>query len=639
METRDADLIGQSFRRDCVGMRNLDEDKRTIELAFSSEEPVRRYFGDEILSHNPSEVRLERLNNAAALLVNHDHNDQVGVVEGARIDSDGVGRAVVRFGNSERAQEIYQDVRDGIRQLISVGYSIHQMRMESSAGDDADVYRITDWEPHEISIVSVPADASVGVGRGHEPEPEKQPDDQVVERKQDNLTMSDEMKAAEPANVTDVQAGSFDLEAERQKVRDAELERVHALRSLGASTDESGAAEAYIRDGKTVADFIAHLESDEVRSKRVQSREIGLTPKETDSFRMSRLILAMAEPNNREFVNAAGFELEAVAAAAKQQRSLGLQVKGSVLPAEIMSADMSGMLRAAKRAGLMTDHQIRALSAGTATDGAELVATDLRAVDFIDVLRNRLVVMQAGAVMLDGLVGDVAIPRKTSSITAGWISTEGGNASLTDPQFDQVTMTPKTLAGATEFTRQLLLQSSLAVEAMVRLDQVRTLAVEVDRAALYGSGASGEPTGVANTSGINAPAAFAGADPTFAEVVALETAVAVDNADMGPLAYITDAAMRGAFKSTEKATGTAMYIWEPGNTVNGYPAWITNQVVDGDVFFANWSDLLIGAWGGLDILVDPYTNSLSGTIRIVSHQSLDVAVRHPVSFAFNNDGV
>jgi HK97 family phage major capsid protein/HK97 family phage prohead protease len=618
---------------DKSAIRALDDEQRTVELAFSSEAPVRRYFGDEVLDHGADSVRMERLNNAAAVLVNHDHDDQVGVVESARIDSDGMGRAVVRFGNSARASEIYQDVKDGIRQLISFGYSIHQMRLESSSDDDADVYRATDWEPHEISIVSVPADPSVGVGRSDDPNTNDGGAAAATHIEKVDKTMPEPTKK-EPA----IEPG-IDHEAERKIVRDAELERIAGLRSLGASTEEAAKAEEYIRDEKTVADFITYLESDDVRQKRVKKRDIGLTPQETQDFRMSRLLLAMAEPNNREFVNAAGLELEASAEAAKRQRAEGVPVKGAVVPGEIMRSDMGSMMRAAVRAGLITQKMVRALTAGTATDGAELVATDLRAIDFIDVLRNRLVVMNAGAVMLDGLVGDVAIPRKTSSITAGWISTEGGNASLTDPQFDQVTMTPKTLAGATEFSRQLLLQSSLAVEAMVRLDQVRTLAVEVDRAALYGSGASGEPTGVTNTSGINAPANFAAADPTFAEVVDMETQVAVDNADLGSLSYITDAAMRGAFKTTEKAANTAQFIWEPGGTVNGYPCWVTNQVTDGDLFFANWNDLLLGAWGGLDVLVDPYTNSLSGTIRVVSHQSLDVAVRHPVSFAFNNDGV
>jgi HK97 family phage major capsid protein len=138
---------------------------------------------------------------------------------------------------------------------------------------------------------------------------------------------------------------------------------------------------------------------------------------------------------------------------------------------------------------------------------------------------------------------------------------------------------------------------------------------------------------------VNKPTSFAAATPTFAEVVALETAVAEDNALLGNLAYILPASMYGALKTTAKAANTAQFVVEPGNTINGYRAIVSNQVTSGDLFFGNFADLLIGMYGGLDILVDPYTSSNTGTVRIRALQTVDVAVRHAVSFAYNNDGV
>ena len=621
-----------------IETRAIDVDARTVELAFSSEEPVGRWFGDEILDHGKKAIRFDRLRNRAAVLVNHDQDDQVGVVESARVDADRVGRAVVRFGRSTRAAEIFQDVQDGIRSLVSVGYQIHDLKLESS-GDSGDVYRVTEWEPFEVSIVSTPADTRVGVGRSSQPSQHAE-SIPIEDQRMTEETTSATVEPVTPAPAATVTvAPAFDADAARAEVRDGELRRISSLQNLGRQTSMEADAETFIREGKSVDEFVRHLTA-HAPVRNAPSPDIGLTEKETGSFRLSRLILAQAFPNNREYVNAAGFELEACTAATSAQQRTGVsKTRGAVLPGEVARADMSQMVRAAVRANLLKPHHVRALTAGTSTDGAELVATDLMSMNFIDVLRNRLVVMAAGAVMLDDLSGDVAIPRKTSGMAGGWISTEGGNAANSEPQFDQVTLTPKTVAGYADFSRNLLLQSSLAIEALVRMDQAAGIATTIDLACLYGSGASGQPTGVANTSGINAPTSFAAADPTYAEVVALETAVAVDNADLGSLAYITDAAMRGAFKGTEKASGTAQFVWEQGGTVNGYPCMITNQVTDGDVFFGNWSDLLVGAWGGLDVLVDPYTNSLSGTIRVVSHQSVDVAVRHPVSFAFNNDGV
>lgn len=633
-ETRE--IRGQRFDRSRdpirIATREIDTEARTVELAFSSATPVRRWYGDEILDHSRGAARLERLNNAAALLVNHDSDDQVGVVESARIDADGMGRALVRFGESQRASEIFQDVASGIRQLVSFGYQVHEIVLDRS-DDKGDVYRVTDWEPFEISIVSTPADTSVGVGRSDRPAPTTAPEREAITMPEATDTRDDKTRTPDPAPQPKI-----DLDAERAAVREAEMRRIDSLRVLGEQTGATSEADQAIRSGKTVDEFINSI-SNRDAPRRPASTDIGLTDREAQQFRMSRLILALAYPNNREYVNAAGFELEASAAAARAQMEAGVkQIRGAIVPTDVLRADMTDMIRAALRANILRPQHVRTLTAGTSTDGAELVATDLRAMDFIEVLRNKLVVMQAGAVMLDGLVGDVAIPRKTTGMSGGWISTEGGNAANSEPQFDQVTMTPKTVAGYGDFSRNLLLQSSLAIEALVRMDQAIGIATTIDLAALYGSGSSGQPTGVANTTGINDPTDFAAADPTFAEVVALETAVAVDNADVGALAYITDAAMRGAFKTTEKASSTAQFIWEPGNTVNGYPCFITNQVTDGDVFFGDWSQLLIGAWGGLDVLVDPYTGSLAGTVRVVSHQSVDVAVRHPVSFAHNNDG-
>ena len=159
----------------------------------------------------------------------------------------------------------------------------------------------------------------------------------------------------------------------------------------------------------------------------------------------------------------------------------------------------------------------------------------------------------------------------------------------------------------------------------------------MDKACLEGTGTGGQPTGLLNTTGVNQVTNFAAANPTFAEVVGLETAVALDNALMGNLAYILGAGMYGALKTTEKASGTAQFV-DDGSTINGYRSLVSNQATAGNLYFGNFSDVLIGLFGGLDLTIDPYTHSKSGTIRVVALQSMDVAVRHAQSFAFGNDG-
>jgi HK97 family phage major capsid protein len=273
------------------------------------------------------------------------------------------------------------------------------------------------------------------------------------------------------------------------------------------------------------------------------------------------------------------------------------------------------------------------------TDDSALVPEDFRPGSFIDVLRNSMSVMQAGATVLNGLSGNVDIPKKLTASSASWVSTEGGNAGNSEPTFGNVTMTPKDIAVYTDITRRARQQMSPDVEALIRMDITMAIALGLDLAALEGSGSSGQPRGVLNTVGINKPTAFAAANPTYAEVVALETAVADDNALMGNLAYIIRTNMAGALKTTEKFSGTGMTVWEPGNTLNGYNAIRSNQGTDGNLYFGNWSDLLIGFWSGLDLQFDYAALALSGGLRLIAFQTADVAVRHAQSFAYNNDTV
>jgi len=597
-------VIGQKFERLATFERgSIDEKKRTVALSFSSEEPYERYWGVEILDHGAGSVLLDRLEDGAPLLVDHRTGDQVGVVEKAFIGGDRKGRAVVRFGRGQRASEIFQDVIDGIRQKVSVAYLVHKMVLEKEE-DGKEFFRITSWEPLEVSLVAIPADNSVGVGRS-------------VEGKKMEREM--ELEGKRPREI-------------KRAAERAEREAVQDMLALGKRHGCLDEAARFIDEGKGVDEFKRFiLEKYDQGSAPIRVADpdggggIGMTRREVEQYSVVRLLRAMVfGRENPAAMQAAGFELECHRAAVQAHQKLGLpNARGFVIPHDVLAG---GSWR-------------RDLSVGTATAGQELVATDLLAGSFIDVLRNLSVVFKTGARPLTGLVGNVAIPRKTAGSTAGWIATEGGDVSQSEPTFDQVIMSPKTLGAYGEITRNLLLQSSLAIENLVRQDLAAGVALEIDRAALYGSAASGEPRGVRNQTGINQPTAFAAAVPTREEIVAMESAVAVDNALMGNLGYVIDPAMRGSLKCQTVDAGSGRFTMEENDRLNGYKAGVTSQVTAGDVFFANWDELFIGFWGGLDILLDPYTHSLSGTLRITTHQSCDVCLRHPVSFAYNNDGV
>jgi HK97 family phage major capsid protein/HK97 family phage prohead protease len=569
----------------------IDVEARRVQIAVSSEEPVERGYGNEVLDHSERSIDLSFLNSGRApLLLDHDPRQQIGVVESVTLDGSARRlRATVRFGKNGLAKDVFDDVSDGIRSNISVGYQVNKLEQDGKGS-----YRAVDWLPMEVSVVSIPADRTVGVGRSA---------DDDLQHRTPNPTPQKE------ATMSDIDIEAVKAEAVRAAAKD------HAeIYALGGKHQQRDMAEKAVAEGRTLAEFRGEL-LNVIGNKPLDNTEIGLAPKEVRQFSLLKAIRAHANPTDRAAQQAAAFELEASAAASE---AYGREAQGIMIPNEVLRS-----------------WAVRDLNT---TDDAAVIADDFRGGSFIDVLRNQSSVMQAGATMLSGLSGNVKIPKKTAASAASWISTEGGAASESEPTLGQVTMAPKTLGAFTDITRLMMMQSSLDIEALVRNDLSTAIALAIDLGALAGTGSSGQPTGVKNTSGINAPTNFAAANPTFAEVVAMETAVAEDNALSGNLAYIAPAGMYGALKTTAKDAGSGQFVVGPDGNMNGYNTIVSNQVTAGDLYFGNFADLLIGMYGGLDIVVDPYTSSTSGTVRIVALQTCDVAVRHAVSFAFNNDG-
>lgn len=571
----------------------ISEEKRTVEIAVSSELAVDRSFGREILVHESQAIDMGFVaSGRAPLLLDHDPERQIGVIESVELSDDRVLRAKVRFGRSALAQEVFQDVVDGIRSNVSVGYRVNKMERSTTNKDE---YLVRSWSPLEVSVVSIPADPSVGVGRSAaalEPKPTIEP------------SIKKEVKMTDEVN----------LDAVRAEAAEAAAKNASAIIELAARHNKRDLGDAALRSGKSIEQFRGELLDVIGSDKPLANENIGLTKKEIRQFSVVRAIAALANPSDRRLREAAAFEFE-VSEAAAQRYGRGAQ--GVMLPTDILGVWKRDL---------------------NTSDDNEIVATNLLANEFIDVLRNASSVMQAGARMLPGLQGNVAIPKKATASAGGWISTEGGAASESEPTFSTVSMAPKNIGAFTDMTRQLILQSTPAIEQLVRDDLTQALALAIDKGALEGSGSSGQPTGILNTSGVNKPTSFAAAVPTFAEMVALETAVAEDNALFGNLAYITDAATYGGLKTKSKDTGSGMFVLE-GGQANGYNVIRTQQSTAGNVYFGNFADCLIGMWGGLDLTVDPYTASSSGTVRVVALQTVDVAVRNAVSFAYNNDGV
>lgn len=585
-----------------------DADK-TVEASLSSETPYYRPGeGNEVLSHSPKAVDLSR--SPLPLLTSHNRAETpVGIIENVRI-AGGKLRGTLRFGGSQRALDVWEDVKAGVLRSISVGYVVLATEPRGKDG-----YTVTRWMPYEASLVSVPADPTVGIGRSIQG---------------DHNTMDQNTQPLESPLSRSQRRGAARSDADSRE----------AMREISAIQEQFKVPSHQVRE------FIDQngLDLDEFRRfvlstvkapggglRACENPEIGLSRGEVAKFSFVKAILAQVDPQFG--MRHAGLELEASRA---MSQKLGREAQGIFIPPEVMLQ--------------------RDMTVGTASEGGYLRPTEHLGDSFIDVLRNASHVMTLGVSQLNGLRGDVSIPKKTGTSTAYWV-TEGSAPTESGMAFSQVSLSPKTVAGWSDFTRKLLLQSSPDIETLVRADLAATLAVEIDRAAINGSGVGAEPLGILNTSGIGSVAiGDNGGAPTWEHVLDLEQALALSNADAGALAYLATTKIRRKLKSTLKVSGDAGagFVWQDGNepgvgAMNGYRAMASNNLPStltkgtgtnlSALILGNWSDLFIGQWGGLDILVDPFSLSTSGGFRVTAFLDVDIALRRAASFAAIKDAV
>jgi HK97 family phage major capsid protein len=288
----------------------------------------------------------------------------------------------------------------------------------------------------------------------------------------------------------------------------------------------------------------------------------------------------------------------------------------------------------------------RDLKASVDASGGYTVSEDM--VGLIETLKNSMVTVRAGAQVLTGLQGDFAAPRQATDSVATWRS-EGGLSTQSDPTFEQLTMTPKRLTTHTEYTHQLLRQSTINVDKMVEDTLYYSIANALETAAFTGSGTSNQPSGLFSLAINNGDHGSNGTVLNWDNIVQLETMVGTDNALMGRPAYITNVTAAGAMKTTLKTTYQGGFLWEidsrlvPSGTVNGYDAYTTNVISNAltrgtgtglsAIVFGNWNELLYGQWGAIDLIVNPYSLDTYGTVRVTIAGYYDIGVRHLESFA------
>ena len=506
----------------------------TLKFSFSSEKPVSRYAFDEVLDHSEDSVDMTRLNAGAPLLFNHNPDKPIGVVQRAWLDNR-KGYARIKWGTSQLAEEIRRDVENGILKSISVGYRIEEADTEEKYG----VVRATSWTPYELSVVTIPADHSIGIGRS------------IVQQ-------------------------------ETKKTPKKEVKKM---------------------------------------TQAIQTINDGWSEYERESRNFS-IVRALQASVSGNWSNA-GLEREVQQ---ELSRANGRESQGIFVPDN----------------GWAT----RDYTKGSSTQGQKLVGVDHLADRFIDVLRARLVTAEMGATFLPGLVSDVSIPRRTAGGTAYFVA-EGSNVTESTGTFDSISMSPKVMGAFSQFSYLMQLQATPEIEELIRQDFVALLAQKLDQVAINGGG-SNEPSGILQTSGIGSVVIGSnGGSITLDKMLDLKQTVAVDNADLPSAGFLTNTKVENALSKLKD--GNSAYLLNPYGTEIGQQQFagrqlmISNNVpsnltkgsssgVCSAAIYGNFSDLLIGLFGTLELLVDPYTQFQSGGVGIRALQGVDVQVRHPESF-------
>ena len=595
-----------------------EEDERRVSLSFASEEPVMRSFGWEILSHRSEDIDLKFFESGRApLLLNHNPEVQIGVIESASLDStERKSRAAVRFSQSELASEILADVNDKIRTNISVGYSVNNLEKQDEQRDGVDVYR-AQWEPMECSVVSIPADKSesIGVGRAAIKKPLKE--------EKPNMETT-EIVAETPS----IDADKVKLDALAERARE-----IKEMQSLGVRHNLRDFTDECIHNGTDLFSFREKM-LNKIESKPLSPLDdpVDIKPKEQQRYSFLKALNAAS----RGDWSAAGFESEM---SQEMAHKSGKQPQGFFVPDYAWRSDMY----TAKRE----------LTVGTTTSGGFFAPSVQLGSEWINALRAKMVLSDLGMRTMSGLTTKVQIPKISAGAAAAFVA-ESGNVADQTVTTAQITLQARTLGCSSLVSRLLLLESDPSIEQIVRDDLVSAIASKIQDVMIEGNGSSAEPDGILATSGVGATnVGDNGGSPTWELLTNIVREVEIDNAVLNEstLGYLTNPKVKSKLAQTAKvgSSDSVMLLNDPWNSLYGYPIRFTTDCpsdltkgtssgVCSALIFGDFSQLILAAWGNSpDILIDPYSSSSDGGVKIVIFSEVDCAVRNAQSFAITVD--
>lgn len=639
---------GFQISREEFRLVKSDDGHYRLSFPVSSETPIPRWYGEEVLSHDASAIRVDRLNRGAVMhLFNHNGDEPRGVVEGYRIQAKKLW-VDVKFFKTAKAEELATMIDGGYRN-VSLLYAIHVTEEDVKKHR----YTHTEWEPFEVSSVSMPADASVGVGRDQDSSSaiakRSAEYGQFAIRKVriERIEPPDEVPStpAKPADSTRSNAMADQANAPAGNIADptntqtpatpqisgggnaaAEMEksRINAIGYFArANAVDKTISDHWIQTGKSLEEVGKELV--DIQAQRNAAAKppshLDLSRQDVRRFSIRNAICAVADKNWTK----AGFEADCSREIAQK---MGFQTDPNkfYVPLDIQQRQHRTPVEELAYALMKRD-----LTVATAGAGGYLVET--ANIGFVELLRNRSVCFQMGALRMPGMVGNLTIPKQSAAGTAFWLSTEATGITESQQTFVQIALSPKTVGGYTEISRLLLLQSSPAADGLVMSDLAAIVALAADAAILNGSGAAGQPTGITATSGIGA---VTGTSLAYDDIIEFQTDTATANALLAGAGYVTTPTVAGLLKQRVKFTNTGTPLWDGqllDAIVDGYRAMASNQVTAASMLFGAFGTVIVPEWGVLELEVNPYANFAAGIVGVRAMYTMDVGVRYPTAFS------
>ena len=601
--------LNRDLPNESISVRQSETGSNTLTFSLASEVPVERFFGTEILSCKKSAVRMDRIAaGAAPLLFNHNWDDPIGMLSNGRIEN---GRLVVdaTLFDTPRAAEVKTMIDGGLRN-VSVGYEINKLEENAKTA----TFTATDWLVLEGSIVTVPADYTVGVERSADEsfkpvqitrtEPTLPASPAIVSK---GHRMSEANNA--PAGANAETRGHDSVAMERLRIKTlTDLGRQHRIDEAQVRNWIDN--EAFTADdaARSVLDILVTRGGN---NNGVNPAEIGMSKKEAAQYSTFKAIRSIL---NKDW-SKAGLELEAHKAIQQRLGGNPLNEQTFYVPLEVQTA---------KR-----HREIRDMTSAGASGSNYLVGTEN--MSFIELLRNRSVLAQMGATRMGGLVGNVTIPRETASASTYWLTNEATAITESQPTIGQLSLSPKHVGAYTEISRLLALQSSPDAESLVMNDLAKAVALAADLAGLAGSGASGQPTGIIGTSGVGS---VTGTSIAYAGMLEFQTDIG--NALSQACGYVTTPAVAALLMQRVKFSSTASPLWD-GNILDanacGFRGMSSAQCPTADIIFGAWDQLVMAEWGSLAIEVNPYANFQAGLVGVRALYAMDIGLRVPSAFS------